>query len=73
MKLEKQHVVKQNDVRLLREALAYCANHAHPTLKPVALNALARYAEAVSEYCEHPESVAVLGVQKCLDCGNKAE
>ena len=72
-------LVKQADARILREALAYCANYGKAHIRDRALTGLKRYADVLKKYCRHPELVAmevhlkgtlnVKQIKRCIDCG----
>lgn len=59
---------KAEHVRVLREALARIANGVGAPQK-TAHAALSSYAGLVKDYCEHPDSANVRGVNVCLSCG----
>jgi len=60
-------------VRILREALARCANHAPKGVAKGAFEALRKFANGVGPYCTHPERVRVGDHMICVDCGQKKE
>jgi hypothetical protein len=63
--------VEHSDVRILREALAYCGNYGTSTVKSRAIKALGEYAKKVGGYCKHPDKVTLLHFEVCLDCGHR--
>lgn len=61
--------IQYEDAKILREALAHCANYGTPQIKQRALRALRKYSMRVARYCEHPERSQVKGYLACIDCG----
>ena len=59
----------QKDTKVLREALAHCANYGTPIIRERAMSALSRFAFLVQHYCQHVDLASLNGQKKCIDCG----
>ena len=72
-KKQQETLFKAKDVAILRETLAHLHKKVPPILQKKVNHALLRFAQNVSEYCQHEESVWVENenAYACLNCGER--
>lgn len=73
--LGKEPMLKQKDVRILRESLVWAFKRLQPQDQVKVVADLKRFSKQIESYCECPERVFIAKENKeaCLDCGKRIE